>query len=404
MVTAGVPTNSAEYLGAQAYFAPDGSPTVIAIGRKDPTKVVLTPTPVDGATYTVYVGDDVTPAVAATYVAGNGEAASIIAAGIEAAVSVLSVASIATAVVGDTVEITQVASTTAIVNKWTSNIAATYQDSESFADAFTAVSNENDSWYGLSTYSHSQSDIEAIAAYAQGVKKLYGYSTGNTDDITAVTTNIGGSLQSSAYTRSLGVHNIPAGTDADPVDATVVYPECTLFGDRLTSAPGSSTWKFKPLVGITPDGLTTTQANFALAKNLNTYETIGGQNIAREGTVASGEFIDIIRGVDWLESRIEERIYFRLVNLDKIPYTQAGINVIVTEVRAQLKEAQDVGLVANDSVDSNGSLVSGFTITVPNIADISATDKAARTLPGISFIAKLAGAVHTVAIEGTVTV
>lgn len=404
MTAAGVPSNSAEYYAARDYFSPDGAPTVIAIGRKDPSKVVLSFDVANDTTYTVYVGDGETATQEASFTSDADATGAEIAAGLELAIDTLAVASISTTVVGETVEITEVASTTAIVNQWSSNIDVTYTDTETFSEAFTAVSNENDTWYAVSTYSHSQSDIEAVAAYAQTVKKLYGYSTGNTVDITSATTNVAGQLQLSGYTRTEGVRIVDAGTDTDPASTDVVYPECTWFGRMLTKAPGSATWKFKELTGIQPDPLTTTEANYAIAKNLNTYETIGGQAITREGVVASGEYIDVIRGIDWLESRMEERIYARLVNLDKIPFTQAGINSVAAEVEAQLIEAQDAGFLAADFVDDKGNVVKGYTITIPKIASISQADKVARSLTGISFIGKLASAVHTVAIEGTVTV
>jgi hypothetical protein len=140
--------------------------------------------------------------------------------------------------------------------------------------------------------------------------------------------------------------------------------------------------------------LTTTESLNARNKDANTYEAIAGVNITREGTMASGEFIDVIRGVDWLHARLQERIYSRLVNLDKIPFTDAGIAIIEAEVRAQLQTGIDNGfLTANPAP----------TVTVPLAADVSANDKASRLLPDIEFTAYLAGAVHKVQIDGVVT-
>lgn len=404
MVSAGVPTNSAEYLGAAAYFGQDGSPNSIALGRKDPSKIILTPVVANDTVYSVYVGANGSTPVIASYTSDGTATGPEIAAGIDAAITAASVsAAITSAVVGSTVEITEVASNVAVVNQWSANIDVTYEDTETFAEAFVAVSNENDQWYGVSTYSHLQADIEAVALYLQTTKKLYGYSTGNTVDITSTATNVMGSLNSSGYTRSLGIYDSEAGINEDP-SSTTTYAECAWFGKMMPLAPGSATWMFKSLTGIAPDGLTSTQANYVLAKEGNTYETVGGQAITREGTVASGEYIDIIRGIDWLESRIEERVYGRLVNLPKIPFTNPGIDIVVAEVRAQLVEAQDLGVLAKDYIDTDGNVVPGFTITVPQVSNISTADKTARNLTGISFIGKLAGAVHAATIEGVVTV
>jgi hypothetical protein len=167
------------------------------------------------------------------------------------------------------------------------------------------------------------------------------------------------------------------------------------MGDRFPSSPGSSTWMFKTLVGITVDSITSTQSTNIRNKNGNTYETVGGVNITREGKVASGEYIEVIRGVDWLESRMEERIYSRFVNLPKIPYTNAGIAIIEAEVRAQLQEAVVAGVIDGEQA---------ITVTVPLISEISVNDRANRILPAITFEAKLAGAIHKATVRGTVTV
>ena len=44
-----------------------------------------------------------------------------------------------------------------------------------------------------------------------------------------------------------------------------------------------------------------------------------------------------------------------------------------------------------------------FTVTAPAVADVSAGDKTARTLPDVDFDATLAGAIHKVEISGTVS-
>jgi hypothetical protein len=162
----------------------------------------------------------------------------------------------------------------------------------------------------------------------------------------------------------------------------------------LPTQPGAATWKFKTLAGVSIDTLTTDQSRIAREiKNANTYERIGGINITREGIVSSGNFIDVIIGVFWLESRIEERIYQKLTQLDKVPFTDAGIAIIEAELRAQLEQAVDYGLITSD-----------YVIQVPKAADVSLVDKAARLLPDVRFSAILAGAIHRVIIQGIVSV
>ncbi|MCK5610319.1 DUF3383 family protein, partial [Candidatus Pacearchaeota archaeon] len=114
----------------------------------------------------------------------------------------------------------------------------------------------------------------------------------------------------------------------------------------------------------------------------------------QEGVVASGEFIDIIRGVDWIQARISEAVFTLLVNADKVPYTDPGVEMIKTEIQAILEQA----------VDNNVLVENTITITAPKVADVSSVDKANRFLPDIKFGATLAGAIHKVKIDGKLSV
>jgi hypothetical protein len=131
------------------------------------------------------------------------------------------------------------------------------------------------------------------------------------------------------------------------------------------------------------------------ADNVNFYHTIAGVNITEEGESASGEFIDVTQGVDWLAQRLQERIFGKLANAKKIPFTDPGIQIVEAEVRAQLQEGINVGFLAADPVP---------VVTVPLAADVSATDKGNRLLPDVEFQATIAGAIHSLEITGSVTV
>ena len=140
--------------------------------------------------------------------------------------------------------------------------------------------------------------------------------------------SIAAKCNQSGYVRTFVLYHQDAASD---------FPECAWFGGVLPLDPGSETWKFKRLNSISYSNLTSTQSQNARNKKANTYEFIGGVGITREGTVAQGEFIDIVRGVDWLTSRIQEFVYSVLVNSNKVPYTDAGITAIESEVKRALQ-------------------------------------------------------------------
>lgn len=239
--------------------------------------------------------------------------------------------------------------------------------------------------------------VVALATSMESIKKLFGTSSGDTTFI-----NVAEASDTLSNAKRLSDATL-ARTYYGPYDteASTAFPELAWMGQMFPTDPGSATWKFKTLATITPEVLTETQKTNGLNKNGNIYTERGGVNITCNGTVAEGEFIDIIRGVDWLDARMTERIYQLLVNLPKIPYTNDGVATIENEIRAQLDEAIEAGLIANDPANHDGK---PYTIIVPLVEDVSPLDKADRLLQNVKFRATLAGAIHKVIIDGVVTV
>jgi hypothetical protein len=89
---------------------------------------------------------------------------------------------------------------------------------------------------------------------------------------------------------------------------------------------------------------TATQQTNLKNKRTNYYYSVAGIGITTEGLVYSGEYVDTIRGRDWLAARLQTRILVLFANAKKVPYTDAGIALVEAEVRAQLSEANRPGL------------------------------------------------------------
>lgn len=235
-----------------------------------------------------------------------------------------------------------------------------------------------------------------LATGIEAKKKLFGTSSqdGTAISVTDATDTLSNAkrVDDANYARTYYIHDAEADT---------AYPEAAWMGHLFPSDPGSATWKFKTLSTITSENLTETQINNLHAKNANSYVEIGGVDITCEGTVGEGEFIDVIRGVDWLDARLTERIFSRLVNLPKIPYSNPGIATIEAEIRAQLDEGIASGFLRADPASYDGE---PYSITVPLVKDVSFTDRANRQLTNVNFTATLAGAIHAVTVSGVVTV
>jgi hypothetical protein len=171
----------------------------------------------------------------------------------------------------------------------------------------------------------------------------------------------------------------------------------------LSYPSGSETWAFKRLAAVYPSEISSTLSKVLAEGHSNYFTQIAGRNITMNGQVRGGEWIDIIRGRDWLQNDMQLRIFNLLLMNPKIPYTNSGIALVQNEMIASLKSARDRGIVAEDEFNEDGELVPGFTTWVPNSLSIPASQKAARNLEGCGFNARLAGAIHAARVNGVLT-
>ena len=260
-----------------------------------------------------------------------------------------------------------------------------------WAAALNAIQLENDAWYAIvmvpAVALERDDEIIEIAAWTETAKKIF-FAQSDTAGIIsgASTTDVAYLLKAAGYDRTALVYRANA--------KLAEFAEAGWVGEGLPFDPGSSTWSYKTLAGITPDTLTTTAKTATHTKNANTYTLVAGANITEQGKVASGEWIDVIIGIDWLTARLQETVYSALVNNRKIPYDDAGITVVAGLVQGVLEEAARKGVLQ----------LSSIVLTVPKYADIPTNDKNARRLPDVTFTALLQGAIHFVEINGTVSV
>lgn len=243
----------------------------------------------------------------------------------------------------------------------------------------------DDDWYFPLMDINSELIVEAVAAWVETLKKIFIYQTQDTGEAGGTGTLMSG-LEALAYGRSGGLY----------VEAIEEYGACAWVGRVAPKDPGSVTWKFKELVGVTASSLTPTQETNLAAVNGNFYTEVGGLGITTEGVSASGEFLDITHGTDWLVARIQERVFAILANADKVPYEDSAVDSLLGEILSTLESA----------VGSPRNFLRAGTLsaTAPAVADVETADRAARLLPDIRFGAEYAGAIHKTRISGTLSV
>lgn len=254
------------------------------------------------------------------------------------------------------------------------------------ATDIAAVQNIDDDWYGVALDSNSPAEALALAAWLETQKKIGAVSLMNGDiSDSALSSDALSTMVAASYTRILPM--VARRTLLD-------YRAVAMLAEELPKTPGSSTWSFKTLAGIEADTWKTNQFTAIQNKNGTTYTEIGGVNITYEAKTPAGEYIDIPQFIDWLHARIQEAVFGVLVTVDKLGYTDAGVEVVASAIRAVLRR----GVV-------NGGLVEGTTtVTAPLVADVALADRAARRLPDVRFTGQLAGAIHKLVISGNVTV
>ena len=244
-------------------------------------------------------------------------------------------------------------------------------------------------WYGLALDSNSKAEVVAAAAWVEANNKLFVYDCADWEctDV-AVTTDVMSTLKASSYVRTVGLYCSVS---------LLSFAGAAWLGNRLSVNPGSDTWMFKTLAGVPADSplnTSTTRVNQIKAKNGNAYVTIAGINMTQYGVSASGQYVDTTRFIDWLKSTMQIAIFTMLANSPKIPYTDSGADQIRSAIDGVLTAGVRVGGLAKSPA---------YSIFIPNVADESTADKGIRNLNGVTFQAVLAGAIHTIVINGTLT-
>jgi hypothetical protein len=254
------------------------------------------------------------------------------------------------------------------------------------ADTFDTIMHTDNDFYFVLLTSTFSTDILAIAAKIEPLTRMLCVRSVDTDiALAAVTTDIASQLAALTYDRTFLLHTSNA---SNLIDAAWI-------GIMASKDPGAATWKFKSGKSVTADAYSDTQHTAIKTKRCNLYNSIGGISVFEEGVVASGEYIDVMQGVDWMSVNIQADVYSALVNEDKISYTNEGIDAVKTSILAVLKRAVSMGILAADPAPQ---------VFAPNVSDVAPSDKQSRLLPDITFTGTLAGAIHKTAINGKVSV
>lgn len=414
MLADGFTIGDPEYLQAQALLAQRRRVPRFVVGRRAVTVAEVTRITITTAAagvWSVEIGGPL-GSVTATYTAGGGDDTAAIRNALTTAIQALAdrAANAANqglanidltgrqAGVPFTVAVTAPAGGASTITETTA--------STGIVDDLNAIEAAGAAWYCTLLTSRDNEDILLAAEWTETRRKILIAQASEAATADSVFseggTDIGSRLRALARSRTALVFHL---RDAEYVDAA-------LAGRVLPLTPGTETWSAKQLRGVTASALTDTQlANLRGApaqgpggKRVNVYLAVSdGVAATSQGTMSSGEWIDVIRYIDSLQARLEVGVVNLQLDNDRIPMTDEGIAQVASIVKTELAADATAGILS-PVLDARGRVeIEAFTVTSPASGDISSADRAARRLnPPIRFTARYAGAIHHSNITGTV--
>lgn len=233
----------------------------------------------------------------------------------------------------------------------------------------------NNDWYFLLCDQQEDAVITVLSGWVDTQKKLYFASTDNL--------NLAAALES---------ENTVIMYHDDPTQ----YPAEGWVGRCAPELPGSITWKFKTINGVSAANIKAGELAQLHDDGGNSYVRKLGVLQTSEGLVTSGEYIDVIRSQHFIEARLVEEVMRLFINSGKVPYDNSGIAMVVAACESVMKQATTQGIIALDD-DGNGQ----WSVTAPRREEIPAGDIASRRLNGVIIEAVLAGAIHSATIRVT---
>ncbi len=390
MVTDGFATDDPAYIAASKILSQNPRPNTVKIGKRDNTWTQITrltpDVPVIGDTYTVEIlGSSIQVTATTTTVS---EITGLWETAINAAVGGTVTA------VDDTTHVTITHDTAAkvfdcqYVEGEAHNFSILDQTADSSPEDDMALIRAADpDFYGLVLDSPGTIDIEAMAVYAETQRVIFSANSADTDMLGG--TGLGADLAALSLARTvLSYHPDATG-----------YHGAAWLGRMLPFDPGSATWAYKTIASSAVYSLTATEEAALDADNVNHYLQIAGVNITRVGAASSGFFVDLTIGIDWLVARIQESVFALLASRPKLPYTDESVDLIRGQILARLQDAVNQDVIR--ARDSNGDPPS---VTAPLVADVDPIDRGNRLLPDVFFAGELAGAIHTVQIQGNLSI
>lgn len=179
-----------------------------------------------------------------------------------------------------------------------------------------------DTWYITNIESRADADIADLAAWTETRSKL---AIVQSDDLTLTAAL---ALQTAGYNRTALIYH---DDDTEYLDGAWTSSG---GGMNLDAPGGVGIWAYRQLEGVPFDDVTAAEAVSIYAADANLFGRNKGLSFTSKGTAASSRFLDVQTSIDWVKARTEEEILSLFVGTPtKVPYTNAGINLVAAAIQ-----------------------------------------------------------------------
>lgn len=268
------------------------------------------------------------------------------------------------------------------------NVSQTHADPGVAAD-LTAIIVSQPAWYGLITLYNSDAYVKAAAAFIESdARRLYFAAMSESIAANVASDGTQGTLDDLStleYRRTAGMYH----------PAPDRFLDAALMGRYFSTDPGQAKPAYMNLAGVGATTLTGTERTNLNDRNASYYKEEANRGMFWKGKVAAGEWIDVIRDLDWVFSEIQIDCLEALA-AGPPPFTDPGIAVVVNAIRGVLQRAVKARVFSGDLDDEP-------TVTAPRARDVSSANRANRHLPDVRWRARMAGAIYTTDVTGVVT-
>lgn len=398
MLSDGYLVTDPEFIAAGLYFSPSPTAPAVFVGAQDTTAAKTVA--VDAVPGTGYVVGDILGIVQG---AASGATVKVTAIGVGGAVATVALLT----------QGTQYSVATGLTTTGGTGTGAEIDITaigETPLQAVAACRAKNANWYAVMVCGSTDADNEAIAAFVQSASPQTIHFFGS-QDTSASSNSIFAQLQTQTIGRSFG-HASTTQLGEFPNNAYVAAADMGV-AMGLNTGLAAFVMAFKSLPGIAAEPLSQTQVTNLEAQNANVY-VVRGQafTILEQGKVASGQYLDIVIGLDVLLSQIQIGVANLLVTQSVVPQTDPGEGLILNVISQACAAAVTRGFIAKGtwtgntvgSLTAGTSLPKGFLLQAQSFATQDAGDQQARKGMPVTVALITANGIQSISIGITVQV